>query len=72
MATATRTRVKPVSVVASDGTPELPDTGCWVAPKCADCWLARCTLDMSPGENRRLGDALRVVRLFARPEALSR
>ena len=68
MATVTRTKAKAVSVVASDSTPELPDTGCWAAPSCLACPWARCVLDMSGAESRKLADALRVVRLFARPD----
>ena len=72
MATATRTRTKPVSVVASDGVPELPDRGCWAAPSCIACPWARCVQDMSGAEARKLVDALRVLQLFARPEAFTR
>ena len=57
-----------------DRQPEAapPDTGCWAAPKCADCWLVRCVLELSGAETRKLGDALRVIKVFARPEMLSR
>ena len=49
-----------------------PDRGCWVAPKCEDCWLRECILILSPAEGRRIKDALTVLQLFARPEMLSR
>ena len=68
MATATRTRTKPVSVVASDGVPELPDRGCWAAPSCIACPWARCVLEMSGAAPRELADARCVRQVVARPD----
>ena len=55
-----------------DRQPEAapPDVGCAYAPKCAECWLARCVLELSGVEARKLGDALRVVKLFARADLM--
>ena len=72
MATATRAKAKPVSVVASDGTPELTDTGFCVAPKCEDCWLRECVLLLSVAERHKLADALRVIKTFAQPDLVTR
>ena len=49
-----------------------PDTGCWVSPTCEACWLRECVLLLSVAERHKLADALRVVKVFAHPEALSR
>ena len=53
-----------------DGTPELPDHGCWAAPSCIACPWARCVLELSGAEARKLGDALRVLQLFARADPM--
>ena len=57
-----------------DRQPEAapPDAGCWAAPSCIACPWARCVQDMSGAEVRKLVDALRVLQLFARPEAFTR
>ena len=45
-----------------------PDRGCWAAPACIACPWRCCVLDMSAAETRELGDALRVLQAFARPD----
>ena len=48
-----------------------PDRGCWAAPSCTSCPWARCVLDLSGAEVRKLADALRVVKVLARPDLTS-
>jgi hypothetical protein len=58
----------PATLTSKGRRPEtvLPDTGCRLAPRCRDCWLAECWYVMAHDQRQQLKDALAAIRPFVR------